>query len=833
MKNITYINAGAGSGKTYTLTNLLADALRDKEVLPDRVIMTTFTKKAAGEFKEKTKQVLFKKGLFEEANLLDGALIGTIHSVANSIISRYWYYLGLPPEAKIMSEDDEKVYRDRSLGTLPNSDELQFLHSFTEFFSIQNYATLDYDFWHPHLNAIIALTTNYDIKDYTLSRDKSKHLCLSWVNPGASLPEKTLIADALDALEEIYSELGDEKSREAVVNIRASLHNLDFKLLKDLSALVKGKTKKFLNKAEKNSTLTEIREKLDLMWDTPEVFAMVERYIDVMFTLARRWKETYAAYKKENGILDYNDIEKYLLKLLQNPYVADQIGKQYRYIYVDEFQDCSPIQVKIFSALAEHAAKSFWVGDLKQSIYGFRGSDPALIKAVITSIRKSGNGCKEETLDTSYRSVPGIVNFCNKIFIKAFEPELEEREISLRPNNEPAVDIPPLDVWNVHVIKGDNGEKITSKQQIADRIVRLIESGVAPSEITVLARANKYLEELGSDLKERGIPVNLETGKLMDSKAAMLLKALLNLTENKNDSLAKAEIAFLVDDRYKNIENLISDTLENLPTDSRFPDHSFLDEKVELIRRLNSLRNRLEYLSVAEKVETLILALNLFEEVGSCCPQKEGINVLNAIIREAKAYDEASVNLGSQPTTTGFIDYLSKDSVKIPGEADGVVLQTMHGSKGLQNKYVIISSLDANPADEMKIIKQDIFGVHFHRTQPSTPENLFPEVYITLLPFIYGQGNTKVPERIVEKIKNDYPGYYDICRDSVAESKRLLYVALTRPTHQLILTIEKEKNPLQWLEDIGLSEITDEFGNVFPLISPEGLSRFILSIAES
>lgn len=830
MRNITYINAGAGSGKTHTLTHLLADALRNKEVLPEQVIMTTFTKKAAGEFKEKTKRVLFEKGLFQEATLLDGALIGTIHSVANTMISKFWYYLGLSPEAKIMSEDDEKVYRDRSLGTLPSSDELQFLHRFTEYFSIQTYATLDYDFWHSHLNAIIALTTNYDIKDYTLSREKSKELCLSWVKPDATLPDKKLISEALDALEDIYTELGDDKSKETVVNLKTSLHNIDFKLLKDLNTLVNGKTKKFKNKAENSVALTEIKDKLALMWNTPEVYSMVERYIDVMFNLAHRWKEMYAAYKKENGILDYNDIEKYLLKLLQDPYVADQIGKQYRYIYVDEFQDCSPIQVKIFSALADHAAKSFWVGDLKQSIYGFRGSDPALIKAVITSIRESGNGCNEKTLDTSYRSVPGIVNFCNKIFIKAFETELKEMEISLLPNKKPDPDIEPLAVWNVPIIKGDNGEKISPKQQIADRIVNLINNGVAPAEITVLARANKYLEEIGSDLKERGIPVNLETGSLMDSKATILLKALLNLTENRNDSLAKAEIAFLVDDRYKDIGNLISDTLEHIPSDSCFPDHSFLDEKVELIKTLNGLRDRLEYLSIAEKVETLILALNLFEEVGKCCQQKEGINVLNAIIREAKAYDEASVNLGTQPTTKGFIDYLSKDSVKIPGDADGVVLQTMHGSKGLQNKYVIISSLEANPAEEMKIIKQDIFGVHFHRTHPSTPENLFPEVYITLLPFIYGQGNTKVPEKIVEELQTGYPEYSDICQASIAESKRLLYVALTRPTHQLILTLEKEKNPLQWLKDIGLSEIKDEAGNVFPLSTPDGLTRFILSL---
>lgn len=91
MKNVTYISAGAGSGKTYTLTTKLAELVaKDKNdpehVEPEQVILTTFTVKAANEFKEKAKAELYKIGKYDEASRLDHALMGTIDSVATEIL---------------------------------------------------------------------------------------------------------------------------------------------------------------------------------------------------------------------------------------------------------------------------------------------------------------------------------------------------------------------------------------------------------------------------------------------------------------------------------------------------------------------------------------------------------------------------------------------------------------------------------------------------------------------------------------------------------------------------------------------------------------------------
>ena len=132
MKNVTYINASAGSGKTYKLTHQLAELVSEGKVKPEQVIMTTFTVKAATEMKEKAKQVLYEKGCFDEATRLDQALIGTIHSVANALIKKYWFFLGLSPDMGVMADEDTEFYISQSLSDLPTQEELKLLNTFCD-----------------------------------------------------------------------------------------------------------------------------------------------------------------------------------------------------------------------------------------------------------------------------------------------------------------------------------------------------------------------------------------------------------------------------------------------------------------------------------------------------------------------------------------------------------------------------------------------------------------------------------------------------------------------------------------------------------------------------
>ena len=126
-----FISAGAGSGKTYRITNDVADMIKDGSHLkPEQVIMTTFTKAAAQELREKAKKELNKRKLNKEAQQMEHALIGTVHSVANTFLTKYWYLLGIMPDATAMEEDEIQAFRNHSLRGLLCKEDREFLYKY-------------------------------------------------------------------------------------------------------------------------------------------------------------------------------------------------------------------------------------------------------------------------------------------------------------------------------------------------------------------------------------------------------------------------------------------------------------------------------------------------------------------------------------------------------------------------------------------------------------------------------------------------------------------------------------------------------------------------------
>ena len=251
--------------------------------------------------------------------------------------------------------------------------------------------------------------------------------------------------------------------------------------------------------------------------------------------------------KRDKNLLDYNDMEKYMRLLMMNKDIASEISQSYRYLFVDEFQDSSPIQVKIFDALSDLMEHSYWVGDYKQAIYGFRGSDIALTKAVVDRVSKKENGCDTDTLDTSWRSLPDIVELNNDVFRKTFADVLEEKNICLKQHR-----------------KNDNYEESlryfvnSDEYGVAEHVLKLLNRGVKPNEIAVLARANATLADVASQLKQYEIPSSREDTPIIDSYTYTLTSSLLHIVDSTKDSLAKATVAILTEEDY---DTLISATL--------------------------------------------------------------------------------------------------------------------------------------------------------------------------------------------------------------------------------------------------------------------------------
>ena len=798
MKNVTYINASAGSGKTYTLTHKLAELIKSGLVRPEQVIMTTFTVKAANEMKEEAKKVLYENGLFEAATQLDQAMIGTIHSVANSLIKKYWFFLGLSPDMGVMAEEDTQFYISQSLSELPTHDELNQLHAFCESVGIQfGYFSgkngLNYDFWKSDIEKVIALTTNYEIESYDRSVRESLDFIHGFVHPSVKLdysPE-TLMAILDEHVSFAGTQRESKKKQDVLTEIRRLKRGVNAPTIswyKRLSSVLNSWTKC-------GARGTQMREELADLWHSELVYKEQERYIRLLFQLAERWKERFRTFKKERNLLDYNDMEKYLRDLLANKELAEEIRMGYRFLFVDEYQDCSPIQVKIFDRLSELMEHSYWVGDYKQAIYGFRGSDITLTKAVVDRIATGENGCDTETLDTSYRSLPGIVEVCNETFKRTFKGVLDEGSIVLKTHRTNDEKIRSVRLWDM-----EDPESVG----IADHIAYLLKQGVKPSDIAVLGRTNAPLDALAGILTGTyGIPANRQEVRVSEIKCTPLVLALLALVESEKDSLAKAQIAVLTEEGYGT--NKIIEEKLLVDANEEIKESSYLND-VPLVRRLLELRPMLKQQSVGALIETMVIELDLYNEIKKIGQVDESVSCLDTIVQSGYAYEQHCLQMSLPATVKGFVDYLAVMDPVGKGNANGIQLHTYHSSKGLEWKYVILTQLYEKKNDPKKCVKQDIYGIHFSYSEQPSASTPYPEVFIRVIPFIYGAGNTNVPADIQQQIEESSL-YKEVIKDSLAEANRLLYVGMTRPRDVLIVALEphkKDVHTLQWLEDVGL-----------------------------
>ena len=773
MKNVTYYNAGAGSGKTYTLIEKLANLIVEGKAKPQEMILTTFTKKAAAEFREKAKACLYEAGRFEEALQIDNAMIGDVHSVCKHMIDKYWYLLGLSPNTGVMDEESKKFYMSQSLSGLTTKEEDRILIDFAYTFEMpieDGYLRygIDPGFWRKHLHDVIDFATNYEITDFRRSEEESLKFLEQFVDHKGG---NVTITD------EELNDMIQEATESVVKNNRIKAKEPYYAKFNDVKAGRNNKNIAWLLNAVKvlekkyGDSCETVGERMKRIWFSPKVFEAQKEYIHTLFTIAARWQKQYAEYKRDKNVIDYNDMEYYMLQLLQKEESRGDIAQSYRYLFVDEFQDSSPIQIKLFSEMSKLMTHSFWVGDFKQSIYGFRGTDIDMVKAVTESIDKE-NIIK---LGESHRSLPPIVKVCNHLFTRLFEGKLNPEEICLEPHRGDDHDLASL---RFYLSEGKNVD--------VQCVTKLLHSGVAPKDIAVLARTNAELKSISGSLQELGVASCLQKQELTSQKTWQLLEALLRLADNPYNMLARAKVAMLTDSRY-GIREIVESRLER-----GVGDKEFLTD-VSLIGKLIDMRDDMRTLSVAALLEQMIIELGLYQTVKQVESNSIiGNDCLHTAISAAKKYEEYCLQMNMPASINGFIQYAEEVKPKTFGNPDGVQLFTYHGSKGLQWKYVILTSLDSDVGSASDFALKNIYGARFERSEAPSKQNPNPEVYIRLTPWLFGTGKS-VPASVDEPLRNTET-YKNTLTSEREEMCRLLYVGMTRPRDVMILNINKTED---------------------------------------
>ena len=848
MKNVHYINAGAGAGKTYKLVTILKDILTDKEnpCAPSEIILTTYTKAAAKEFWEKTfKRLLEVPAALDVAKILDTATIGTVHSVAQQYIQRYWSLLGYSGQFNVMADVDKKRYINQSLKNVVKHADLTFFYEFTKDFNVTYYDAakdrniVDYDFWKKYVLEIVSKIRAYNIKPTTQLKIFAQQSC-DVVDRLFAVPFDQKV---LETKIKIYSDFLDIKSRETKKDGTLSKNALTNKGRLDIYSSFKTKSSPTADeitdfiesdcfkasvdgdiKQSKNDALAYLKCFLALAKaDQSKVKDCIKR----IFTIAETWSQKFEQYKRDNNLLDFDDLEAKFLELLDKKEVQDDIQSSIKYLFVDEFQDSNPIQLEIFKKLSDLVqVKSYWVGDRKQAIYGFRGSDSSLTTNLLKSFpspvpgQTSGfvpntAGCTSQLIDTSHRSIESLVKLANEVFEKSFafgDPSEIIDNVPLQVKRPDGNIQTPIQHWHCN-----------SVDALADRVAEILNGNVAtipgvydeddnwrtkvvPADIAVLSRTKADCAKIEEALRKKGIPVSSPETSILDKAEVRLVFALLKYVAGIKRRYAKTELAKLLED--KEIGVILQEIAAN-----RYDYNPFFDEEDSngneedatttstagtaagksakkdpdsFFADLNDKLQGLRGLNISAIVKGVIAVMDVRNVVAKWGNAEIRQDNLDTLIEQAIAYEQSTANSAESATVAGFINYMEEVEIQseLDQSAEGVKVATYHKSKGLQWKIVILNSLDDNELELANFVKKNWFGLNLKGDYGNAELQLIPNC---------GDVADAVAEAVLALSKqsagSDDNGYYNMVHGKVeGELKRLLYVGVTRARDYLVTT---------------------------------------------
>ena len=847
MKNIQYINAGAGSGKTTRLTEILSEKLGSKEYKPSEVILTTFTELAASEFREKSRERLYNDKHADVAAELDSATIGTVHSVALSFIQKYWYLIGVSPDMKVMSEDDLQVYISESLGDCVEKEDLEYFRSYGSFFDLKDSQShVDLDFWKDHLLSVIDKVNNYDV-DIEQSKTDSCIIVEKVFNSNTALYQE-LLSKFITALTSQICGYDNRPKRYAQpildgLNSRVVTYATIVKLYKQLTSDrpeigIKNRRglKAIIGDADFDSLVANLKafQMSSVGDDSPG--GMMKKMINILFEIAKKWKDGFNDFKAKRHIIDYNDMERLFLELLDKPQVEAEIKGAYKLMMVDEFQDSSPIQLKIFNKLSDLMEQSYWVGDPKQSIYGFRGADVELVNEII---RKFNDKDRDPALKLTYDNLPNswrtrvpLVNLTTECFTRAFEGTIDRENVKLeaaRQENEQFSD--SLCHWNCLASRQD-----LFADKVADRVKLLLDSQtiiqiknkeeyrrIQPGDIAILCRRNDECKNFANALIKKGIPVSFVNNDILQQTEVQLVFTLLKFVVDSSNKHVRADLLRLLEEtstqdilqqRLDYVISLISeeDDEENEGKKKIVmkPDQ-WLEEGNALICKLKEYKNTVNNLSISDLLESIIFGLALPEVVAKWGDADNRRQSLQTLCSLAKKYDEHCLQMGIGASIGGLLTYLSYAEVdsKIDNASKAVKVLTYHKSKGLEWYYVILSSLSKDSLEDQEFTKKNFWGVH--ELRHPAPNEQYGYVIQFLPPIISSGSKTNLPQPIIDKCK-ELDLYTTLQNKERNELRHLLYVGVTRARDYLTTLSHQTSNDklpiLHWIKNTGISEGT-------------------------
>lgn len=821
-----FVSAGAGSGKTFTLTQRIMYALRpgskpqgqwaDPQVPEpfldgiDQVLAITFTEKAAEELKERIRAALIDEGMDAEAAKVDNAWISTIHGMCSRIIRAHALDLGLDPAFGVAeyAEDLKRAAVEHVLRRAIAEDATGAgaYDDLLAAFALENESG---SYSARSLMAILfkvlsaASASVGGLGAFCQVRPAPSHVALMEAYREIVLAPSYANAEAAQrALDALDAYVGSARDMEALRTCFASCDALS----------LRGRG---MGKDEK-AAVAEVRRERTLFF-AESYLGMKGDALSQLMDLAADVQAEYEALKAEKSLLDNDDLLTRAYDALKdNPLVRAEFAGKFKMVMVDEFQDTAQQQVELVRLLCGADGRELCtVGDAQQSIYRFRGADVSVFRRKKKEVERSGQGVSC-SLDVNFRSHADILAYADKIFEGGEGNPLGRDFLHLdscgeatRKGARALVDPTTARRQAVLVAGGSSQERAQHKARaIAERFARLrAREGFAPGDMVILMKRLTDADVYARAVRAAGMPCVVAGGTSVFRQAPEVgaITALLAFLANPDDGqkglmplltspmfcLGATELlalathidpqAGIVDSRTLTGQVFLSGEIME-----KFGELPLLTRAREVlgraVRRVGNDR-------VADIVRDVVNEsgwLFRLERSGQAQDRAVAANVLKALdIVERESAGRAFAPRLVARAYESHIAHIKESPAALNGaDEDAVRIMTVHASKGLEFPVVAVAECDgiSNDGDALQAVERE------GRTYWSALPNRFAladDADMLTVPELDEDNVThEVPERAAEafaymKRENRLLDY--------EEAARLLYVAITRAREVAIL----------------------------------------------
>jgi ATP-dependent exoDNAse (exonuclease V) beta subunit len=794
--SVGVVTASAGTGKTYDLTSRIEAEIAAGRA-PERIVASTFTVKAAEELRERARGRLIGAGDAQAAIRLLGARISTINGVSGGLVKEFAFGLGLSPIVDVIDESAAAaVFRqaaDTAIGK--RADELGRLSR--AFGYDEAYTEKD---WRADVNRIVELARANNIASEALARcaERSVEGFAALMSPPE--PRETeagldaALRRAIDALVTRYPTnegltKGTAGSLDLVREIAARGTPADWPWSRW------AKLSKASGTKVDDAYFVPVREAAAAFARHPRLLEQVTRFVSGAFACAAEAMQAYEAHKRAWGLVDFVDQDRLVLDLLGNPDLEIQLRERIESVFVDEFQDTSPLQLANFVAMSRLAESSIWVGDPKQAIYGFRGTDPDLITHIAPKIQAATGGTRA-TLDKNWRSRPGLVAFFNDAFGSTFTtmglPTEATRIAEVEREDLPGQGT-PLAFWRI-----DRDFAASVAGGVIDALAKGAEWRVAidgatkplgAGDVVILCRTNADCLAIADALAVAGVKVAIERSGLFGALEVRLAVAALRWCADRRDTLALAELAHL---------------LHEGAAQPAWFSACLREDRAEAMEALVPFAVDLRTIAGAGIHKTPVEFVDAVLALGGVSratrrwgnPEERLLN-LEALRGLVAAYEEDRRRSRAPTTATDLCAWLSEQEASQPESRapDAVTVLTYHASKGLEWRFVVLTGLDSKP-------KASPFGIHMASDIPGNEIDWADPLagrWLRFWPWPFGAQKKDV---FLDATAANSPAGQAAARSEQAERARLLYVGATRARDYLVLALPKSKSGWAWLDEL-------------------------------